>query len=83
MAKKVLLLYVPLLIISSCHRPTEGDGKAIFKYNESSGITTLDPAYSKDQATNWVISQMYNGPGAARQQLRDKAMYSQEVEGER
>lgn len=55
------ILYFLCFFVLSCHRPTEGDGKAIFRYNESSGITTLDPAYSKDQATNWAVSQMYNG----------------------
>lgn len=50
-----------IILFASCHRPTEGDGKAIFRYNESNGINTLDPAYSKDQATNWAVSQLYNG----------------------
>ena len=56
---------LPLLILSlfffSCSRPTEGDGKAIFRYNESSGITTLDPAFAKNQALIWAVSQLYNG----------------------
>lgn len=33
----------------------------IFRYNEAAGITTLDPAYSKNQALNWACSQLYNG----------------------
>ncbi len=33
----------------------------IFRYNESAGIATLDPAFSKDQSLNWICSQLYNG----------------------
>ena len=57
----ILLISCTLILFISCHRPTEGDGKSIFRYNEPGGIGTLDPAYSKDQATNWVVSQIYNG----------------------
>lgn len=57
----IILLTSFLILLTSCHRPTEGDGKAIFRYNESNGINTLDPAYSKDQATNWAVSQIFNG----------------------
>ena len=33
----------------------------IFRYNESAGITTLDPAFAKDQALTWACRQLYNG----------------------
>jgi peptide/nickel transport system substrate-binding protein len=33
----------------------------IFRYNESSGIATLDPAFAKDQATIWATNQLFNG----------------------
>ncbi len=31
----------------------------LFRYNEASGISSLDPAFSRDQAHNWVIRQLY------------------------
>lgn len=34
---------------------------AIFKYNESAGISSLDPAFAKDQASIWVATQLFNG----------------------
>ena len=61
MKKYKILIIVVLLLSQACHRPTEGDGKAIFRYNESAGISTLDPAFAKDQAIIWAISQLYNG----------------------
>jgi peptide/nickel transport system substrate-binding protein len=33
----------------------------VFRYNEPSGITSLDPAYSKDLANIWPCNQLYNG----------------------
>jgi ABC-type transport system substrate-binding protein len=35
-------------------------GKNIFHYNEHSGITTLDPAFAKAQATMWPAHQLFN-----------------------
>lgn len=34
--------------------------KGYFCYNESSGITTLDPAFAKNQSIMWVVHQVYN-----------------------
>lgn len=33
----------------------------IFRYNQSSGISSLDPIFSKDQATMWAVNQIFNG----------------------
>lgn len=33
----------------------------IFKYNQASGITSLDPAFAKNQANIWAVSQLFNG----------------------
>ena len=34
--------------------------KLIFNYNQSSGITSLDPAFARDQANIWAVHQMFN-----------------------
>ena len=52
------LLLVIFLAACSGHRH---DDKQIFRYNESSGIATLDPAFSKDQSIIWPCRQLYNG----------------------
>ena len=64
--KKETTIILPIIITlclaaTSCRHSSEADGKAIFRYNESAGIATLDPAYSKDQALNWATSQLFNG----------------------
>lgn len=50
-----------MLILASCRHTSEGDGKMIFRYNQSAGISTLDPAFAKDQALIWATSQLFNG----------------------
>lgn len=35
-------------------------GKKIFHYNEFSGISSLDPAFAKSQATMWPAHQLFN-----------------------
>lgn len=56
-----LIILLLLAIVTSCHRSDPAQGKMIFRYNEVSGIATLDPAFSKDQALNWATSQLFNG----------------------
>lgn len=34
--------------------------KKFFRYNQSSNIASLDPAFSKDQSTIWACNQLYN-----------------------
>lgn len=46
----------------SCKQEKERDlGKTVFRYNEASGISSLDPAFSKDQASIWPCTQLFNG----------------------
>jgi peptide/nickel transport system substrate-binding protein len=33
----------------------------VFRYNESSGIQTLDPAFARNQAIIWATNQLFNG----------------------
>lgn len=37
------------------------EGKSIFRYNESAGISTLDPAFAKEQSIIWAVNQLFNG----------------------
>ena len=57
---KRLLIIGLLLLTVSCGRHRHDD-KQIFRYNESAGIATLDPAFAKDQSIIWPCRQLYNG----------------------
>ncbi|MFM7216863.1 MAG: ABC transporter substrate-binding protein [Bacteroidota bacterium] len=49
-------------LISGCGQPSlDHAGKTVFRYNDASGILSLDPAFSKDQSHIWVCQQLYNG----------------------
>lgn len=45
----------------SCHRHARGpENPSIFRYNEPSGISSLDPAYSKDLANIWPCNLLFS-----------------------
>jgi len=41
-------------------RPQSDKSKSIFRYNEQTGIASLDPAFAKNQSIIWAIHQLYN-----------------------
>ena len=51
-----------LFMIISCQKehPKYNISK-VFRYNEHSNITSLDPAFAKDQRNIWAVNQLYNG----------------------
>ncbi|HTS45953.1 MAG TPA: ABC transporter substrate-binding protein [Puia sp.] len=48
-----------MICMISCHH-TADSGKKIFRYNEATGIATLDPAFAKNQSIIWAVHQIYN-----------------------
>jgi len=60
MKHSVVILFSCFLLAVSCRMPDNSD-KQIFRYNESAGITSLDPAFAKDQTLTWACTQLYNG----------------------
>ena len=55
------LIFLLFLCISSCRNEGAYEKRTVFRYNESAGITSLDPAFAKDQANIWACNQLYNG----------------------
>ena len=43
-----LSLIIFIVFLTSCKKKFNNDHLKIFKYNESAGIQSLDPAFSKD-----------------------------------
>lgn len=46
-------------LLAGC-RPHQNHGKKIFRYNETTGIASLDPAFARNQSVMWAIHQLYN-----------------------
>ena len=70
--KLIIFLFIFFL---SCSDKYDNKDLSIFKYNESSGVYTLDPAFSKDQATVNIANQIFNGLGTIRQQSKCYAIH--------
>lgn len=58
--KSFVLSLLLILLLASCSSHRHED-KMIFRYNESAGLSTLDPAFAKDQSIIWPCRQLYNG----------------------
>lgn len=55
-------IFCVVLGISSCQNKTnQNTDKKVFRYNESSNIQTLDPAFARSMAIIWPCNQLFNG----------------------
>ena len=59
--KSFILLFTIAAFSISCSESNKNTTKKVFRYNESAGIITLDPAFARDQAHIWICNQLYNG----------------------
>ncbi|MFI5154321.1 MAG: ABC transporter substrate-binding protein [Chitinophagales bacterium] len=58
-ALKYLVGMYSLILFYSCHTKTS-HVKTVFRYNEQTGIASLDPAFAKNQSIIWAVHQLYN-----------------------
>jgi peptide/nickel transport system substrate-binding protein len=59
---KYKLLFIPVFIMIAIQCNQQVNNKReVFHMNISAGLTSLDPAFSKDQATMWCDNQIFNG----------------------
>jgi len=61
MLKKLFLFTFLVLLFFSCKNQNTESSKNVFRYNESKGISTLDPAFAKSQVLIWPTNQLFNG----------------------
>ncbi|WP_255474302.1 ABC transporter substrate-binding protein [Pontibacter qinzhouensis] len=51
-----------LLVLLSCSDGTKDEtDKKVFKYNQPGALSSLDPAFARNQANIWATTQLYNG----------------------
>ena len=59
---RLIYLVITFSLLISCKKSGfNTSGKTVFRYNESSGITSLDPAFASNQANIWACNQIFNG----------------------
>jgi peptide/nickel transport system substrate-binding protein len=59
MYSRYFIIFFSFLI--ACSRPGQDSGKQVFRYNEAANISSLDPAFARDQATTWATRQLFDG----------------------
>ena len=55
--------WLGLLALAGCHdaaRPA-ADERRVFRYNQPEALTSLDPAFARNQANWWAVGQLYSG----------------------
>jgi ABC-type transport system substrate-binding protein len=60
---KLFGLSVSALALAGCHdaaRPA-ADERRVFRYNQPEALSSLDPAFARNQANSWAVSQLFNG----------------------
>ena len=57
----MLLVFTLSITLLSCANKHTHPDKTIFRYNQSGGINSLDPAFARDLSTIWATNQLYNG----------------------
>jgi len=52
-----------LLALAGCHDAAQSaaDERRVFRYNQPEALSSLDPAFARNQANSWAVSQLYNG----------------------
>lgn len=61
MRKTLACILSTIFIIQACKGPEGRFDKQIFRYNQESGISSLDPAFARDQASGWAVNMLFNG----------------------
>ncbi|MCR5889031.1 ABC transporter substrate-binding protein [Hymenobacter sp. J193] len=55
-------VFVLLAALASCTGPAQPtDSRRVFRYNQPESLTSLDPAFARNQANTWAVTQLYNG----------------------
>jgi peptide/nickel transport system substrate-binding protein len=58
---KLFVCIIALCLSCACStKENRFDETKVFRYNEHSDITSLDPAFAKDQRNIWAVHQLYN-----------------------
>ncbi|MDX1902933.1 MAG: ABC transporter substrate-binding protein [Thermonemataceae bacterium] len=61
MIRPLFFLAVAAIFLASCGKKDEQGGKKVFRYNQTGGLNSLDPAQARNRASVWATSQIFNG----------------------
>ncbi|MGY6647803.1 ABC transporter substrate-binding protein [Wenyingzhuangia sp. IMCC45574] len=70
MIKKIVPFCILVFVLIACKEQQHSyDDSQVFRYNEKDNITTLDPAFAKNEPIYWATNQLFNGLVAFDEQL--------------
>lgn len=58
---KFALFFLISVFLVSCSQRSDHSDLSVFRYNESAGISSLDPAFSRNLENIWACNMLYNG----------------------
>lgn len=58
---RYIFLLIIILGISSCGNPVKIDDSKVFRLNRYDNVSSLDPAFARTKANNWMTNLMYTG----------------------
>lgn len=67
MSRHFLFWLLPFLFLWSCSQKKSGEApksvqeEKVFYYNQADGLSSLDPAFARNQANTWATTQLYSG----------------------
>lgn len=67
MLRQFWISIIVALLLTSCagvgenSSDWEGGDKKVFRYNQADGLSSLDPAFARNQANCWATTQIYSG----------------------
>src|SRR5690349_16839041 len=65
MLRQFTVLFALVALLSACggesNKGENNEAKKVFRYNQAEGLTSLDPAFARNQANIWATNQIYNG----------------------
>lgn len=68
-----------LMALSACLSATDDPlPKSVFQYNESNGITSLDPAFARNLENMWAVNQVFDGLLRLNEQLHVAPMLARD-----
>ena len=72
--KRTLLFILIYVFVSACNSDDQqgNDDRTVFKYNDMSGVNSLDPAAARDFENILAINQLFNGLVEMNDSLRIK-----------
>ncbi|MGB4884046.1 MAG: ABC transporter substrate-binding protein [Ferruginibacter sp.] len=54
------IIFIAVVMLMYCCKNRKIGNKNIFRYNETTGIATLDPAFARNQSIMWAVHQLFN-----------------------